>query len=206
MSFSRCGRWLASCDNEGVTRLWDLESTDDKGKVVGETAGLYCLRGYVVFSPIGDHFAVGLTSFPSRICLFDPQATSLRQPLKETYFYGTSDCMNYSPDGQRFVLGAGTPSVLLWDLQSDKPAIKLEGHTGAVLSVAYSPCGKWILSGSRDKTARLWSGEVDSWSCVAVVSGCSETVRCVAWNPVVPLEFVTGSDDGSIRVWHISDA
>ncbi|KAF9305584.1 hypothetical protein BGZ91_008728, partial [Linnemannia elongata] len=89
---------------------------------------------------------------------------------------------------------------------SDKPDVKLEGHTDEVYSVAYSSCGKWILSGSRDKTVRLWSGEVDSWSCVAIVSGCLEAVTSVAWNPVVPLEFVTGSDDGSVRVWRILSA
>ncbi|KAG0061519.1 hypothetical protein BGZ90_003551 [Linnemannia elongata] len=114
--------------------------------------------------------------------------------------------MDYSPDGQRLALGTSAFSILLWDLQSDKPNVKLEGHTGVVYSVAYSSCGKWILSGSRDKTARLWSGEVDSWSCVAVVSGFSEPVTSVAWNPVVPMEFVTGSDDGSVRVWRISSA
>ncbi|KAF9126236.1 hypothetical protein BGX30_000118, partial [Mortierella sp. GBA39] len=58
----------------------------------------------------------------------------------------------------------------------------------------------------QDKTVRLWSGEVDSWSCVAVVSGCPEAITSATWNPVVPMEFVTGSDDGSVRVWHISGA
>ncbi|KAK3830891.1 MAG: hypothetical protein JOS17DRAFT_817286 [Linnemannia elongata] len=33
-----------------------------------------------------------------------------------------------------------------------------------------------------------------------------EPVTNVAWNPVVPMEFVTGSEDGSVRVWRISRA
>ncbi|KAG0055751.1 hypothetical protein BGZ89_002284 [Linnemannia elongata] len=114
--------------------------------------------------------------------------------------------MNYSPDGQRIVLGTEASRVLIWDLKSDEPGVKLEGHTDEVYSVAYSPCGKWILSGSRDKTLRLWSGDVDMWSCVAVVRGCPEPVTSVAWSPVVPLEFVTGSNDGSVRVWRILSA
>ncbi|KAG0081775.1 hypothetical protein BGZ90_004820 [Linnemannia elongata] len=114
--------------------------------------------------------------------------------------------MAYSPDGQRLVLGTDASSIMLWDLQSNKPDVKLEGHTDDVSSVAFSACGKWILSGSDDKTARLWSGEVDSWSCVAVVSGCSEAVASVAWNPVVPMEFATGCRDGSVQVWRISGA
>ena len=32
----------------------------------------------------------------------------------------------------------------------------LEGHIGAVLSVAFSNDGKWLASGSYDGTVRLW--------------------------------------------------
>ncbi|KAG0050640.1 hypothetical protein BGZ90_006987, partial [Linnemannia elongata] len=162
MSFSHCCRWLASSDSDGVARLWDLDSTDDLGKVLVERNCLHYMKRYVLFSPVRHQIAVG-----------------------------------------RLVLGTGA-SLMLLDVQLDKPHVKLEGHTDWVHSVAYSPCGKWILSGSRDKTARLWSGEVDSWSCVAVVSGYSGVVTSVAWNPVVPLEFITGSDDGSVRVWRIT--
>ncbi|KAG9067685.1 hypothetical protein KI688_011272 [Linnemannia hyalina] len=204
LSFSRCGRWLASCDR-GVL-LWDLDSTNDQVKVVAEASDEHA-RAYVAFSPAGDQIAVAFLSRSARIRLFDPRATDFRQPLKELCLSDTLFALNYSPDGQRLVIGTGiSEALLLWDLQSDKPNVKLEGHTDTVNSVAYSPCSKWILSGSDDKTVRLWSGEVDSWSCVAVVSGCLEAVVSVAWNPVVPLEFVTGSKDGSVRVWQISGA
>ncbi|KAF9325813.1 superkiller, partial [Linnemannia elongata] len=209
MSFSRCGRWLVSSNDNWVTQLWDLDSTDDQGKVVGEKFELYLPRGYVVFSPIGDQFVVGLASDldrSSRLRHFDPRATDLRQPLKESRLSDKLRSMDYSPDGQRLVLGTKASVVLIRNLQSDKPDVKLEGHTGAVCSVAYSPCGRWILSGSEDRTFRLWSGEVDSWSCVTEVSRCLEVVTSVTWNPVVPLEVITGSADGSVRVWRISSA
>jgi WD40 repeat protein len=35
----------------------------------------------------------------------------------------------------------------------------LEGHTNAITSVAYSPNGQHIISGSRDKTIRIWDAE-----------------------------------------------
>lgn len=114
--------------------------------------------------------------------------------------------MNYSPNDQRLVFGTDASSILLWDVQSDEPDVKLENHTDAVICVAYSPSGKWIFSGSRDKTVLLWSGDVDSWSCVAVVSGCLKVITSIAWNPAVLIEFVTGSADGSVRVWRIPSA
>lgn len=140
---------------------------------MAETADISRQRVYVVFSPVGDQIAVGLPSSPPSLRLFDPRVTDLRQPLKEMYLSGRLHSKDYLPDGQRLVLGTDASLVLLWDLQSDKPDVELEGHTDQLYSAAYSPCGKRIISVSRDKTARLWSGEVDSWSCVAVVSRCS---------------------------------
>src|SRR5262249_48926707 len=46
----------------------------------------------------------------------------------------------------------------LW-LRHAFPLKRLVGHTGRILSVAFSPDGKRIVTGSWDNTARVWDAE-----------------------------------------------
>ncbi|OYT15193.1 MAG: hypothetical protein B7C24_14340 [Bacteroidetes bacterium 4572_77] len=51
-----------------------------------------------------------------------------------------------------------------------KPEIKVQlGHSSVISSVAFSPDGKFVLSGSWDKTMKLW--EVSSGKEVRVFKG-----------------------------------
>ena len=43
-----------------------------------------------------------------------------------------------------------------WDASSGQATLTLKKHTGFVLSVAFSPDGRRIVSGSGDKTLKVW--------------------------------------------------
>jgi WD40 repeat protein len=45
----------------------------------------------------------------------------------------------------------------IWDAETGALLTTLEGHTGEVYSVAFSPDGERVVTASSDKTARLWS-------------------------------------------------
>jgi WD40 repeat protein len=75
------------------------------------------------------------------------------------------------------------------------------GHKEAVNTVAFSPDGKFFISGSDDKTIRLW--EVDTGKQVNVFQGHTNYVTSVAFSPDGNYT-LSGSWDKSIRLWHIS--
>jgi WD40 repeat protein len=55
------------------------------------------------------------------------------------------------------------------------------GHNESVNSVAFSPHGKYLASGSRDNTVKLWS--VESQKEITTLQGHRDSVWCVTFSP-----------------------
>jgi eukaryotic-like serine/threonine-protein kinase len=76
--------------------------------------------------------------------------------------------------------------------------LTLLGHTGPVSSVAFSPDGKRIVTGSHDGTAKVWDAEQGQE--VLTLKGHTSLVNSVAFSPDGK-RIVTGSWDRTARVW-----
>ena len=67
----------------------------------------------------------------------------------------------FSPDG-RYIATMVVPNsvvgsdIKLWDTASGKEIRTFIGHTHGILSICFSNDGRWLLSGSEDKTVKLW--------------------------------------------------
>jgi len=68
-----------------------------------------------------------------------------------------------------------------------------------VWSVAYSPDGQHIISGSGDDTIRIWDAETGA-AVGKPLEGHTTSVRSVAYSPDGQ-HIISGSDDNTIRIW-----
>src|SRR5205085_1215456 len=67
-----------------------------------------------------------------------------------------------------------------------------------VHSVAWSPDGRRLASGSNDNTVRVWDGETGS--LLRTLEGHQGGVLSVAWSPD-GRRLASGSSDRTVRVW-----
>ena len=77
----------------------------------------------------------------------------------------------------------------------------LVGHTGWVLSVCFSPDGRYCLSGSGDRTVRLW--EVSTGQELRRFQGHTDGVWSVCFSPDGRY-CLSGSRDRTVRLWEVS--
>ena len=116
------------------------------------------------------------------------------------YFFvygGMSSIVAFSPDGKRAAVMDSTIHATLFDIGTGHQICGVS-HTTYVTSVAFSPDGQYILTGSDDKTARLW----DASNCgqLRVFTDQASLVTSVAFSPDGK-HILTGHDDNKARLW-----
>jgi WD40 repeat protein len=104
----------------------------------------------------------------------------------------------FSPDG-RILATAIDQEICLWQVADGRQLAKYQGHQGWIQSLAFSPDGNTLASGSHDHSIRLW--DLQTGQCLKTLQGHTDCVQSLAFSPDGNT-LASGSHDHSIRLWN----
>jgi len=111
----------------------------------------------------------------------------------------------FSPDDKQLATGAEDKLVRVYDVATQTILRTLAGHSMEIFSVDWTSNGQFILSGSGDKSIRVW--QADEGKCIHTMMRPNKMegptgITCVAVSPDNQVA-AAGSLDKSIRFWGI---
>lgn len=78
----------------------------------------------------------------------------------------------------------------------------LKGHAGEVNAVAFSPNGRFLASGSKDRTIKLWN--ISNRTAIRSLKGHTDGVWAVAFSPDNKI-LASSSKDRTIKLWNVAN-
>jgi WD40 repeat protein/serine/threonine protein kinase len=105
----------------------------------------------------------------------------------------------FAPNGNQ-VLTLGGNDVQLWNIDSREAVVRLTPH-GVVAASDVSPDGRWVVTGSWDRSAKLW----DAATGLAIrkfEGGHTRPINTVEFSRD-GRELLTASDDETARLWNV---
>ncbi len=103
------------------------------------------------------------------------------------------------PDGKRLA-AATSIGIWIYDVETGEALDLLIGHTAPVKSIAFSPNGKTLATGSEDNTIRLW--DTQTYTLKATCIGHEKEVNLLAFSPDSKM-LASTSQDMKMRLWDV---
>lgn len=105
----------------------------------------------------------------------------------------------YSAERQELAIGSSDGSIYLLDSNTlFLKKVMAHAHSNSVFSVAYTPNGKYLLSGGRDAMLRIWG--TSDWNLANEQNAHWYTLNHIAFSPD-QAHFATASRDKTLKIW-----
>ena len=189
VAFSPDGKWIFAGSDAGEIWVWDAAT-------FGGTAVSPARRSVLVMAVTGDGRRIALST---RTGIIMDAVSGHPAPGKSGWSLGIA----FNPTGDRLAIGDIKGRVNILDVGNGSVILSLTGHNSGVRSVAFSPDGRFLATGSYDHTAGIWNAA--SGARIATIS-FPTSVNVVAFSPDGKY-LATGCDgpvfDGALRLWEV---
>jgi WD40 repeat protein len=210
------GRTAVTCSLKNVMNVWDVEKAAEVKTLVDGSKGFAMVPGFDLYIEMPNTTGIGHPDGAPHDIAFSPDGSrfySVKRELIEwdaktlapirssSRLAWTVNRLLVLPGGKHVALGV--KEIHLCELATGKEVTVLGGHREAISSLACTPDGRFLLSGSKDKTIRVWDiAKALSFQAAPRHSGSVQTIVPSADGALV----VTGSSDGTAAVWNAKGA
>ncbi|KAK5656111.1 hypothetical protein OQA88_4871 [Cercophora sp. LCS_1] len=197
LEYSPDGQRIVTTADDGKTKVWDVESgfciVTFTEHTSGVTACEFAKKGSVLFTASldGSIRAWDLIRYRNFRTFTAPERLSF-------------SCLAVDPSGE--VVAAGSVDsfdVHIWSVQTGQLLDRLSGHEGPVSSLAFAPNGGLLVSGSWDRTARIWN--IFDRTQTSEPLQLNSDILDIAFRPD-SLQIAVSTLDGQLSFWAVSEA
>jgi WD40 repeat protein len=194
------GKKVAGGSDDGVVRLWDV----DTGTVIAKLAGHNNKISSVCWNRDGGRVVSGTYSDgTARVWDVESGKPVLAIETRQRNLWAVI----YSPDTTMIATGGHSQhsgeDLQIWDAKTGKFVANLKGHAGDVNCLAWTADGKTLISGSDDSSIRTWNTATWQWQIVVLTEHTSY-VYGIAIYPNGRI-LASASHDKTARLWNLEN-
>lgn len=193
-ALSRDDMWIVSGSNDETLKVWDVRTGDIEQTLRGHVAPVTCCD-------VSSDSTIVVSGSQDGSCRMWSVSSGSCTKVFEDAHVGYVLCCCVSGDARWMLTGGADNTLKLWDtahhVRHDQECEQTferkrgmrgsDGHGGSVTCCAIASDGRHFMSGSTDKTLRIWDGSTGD--CVQTLVGHKEAVlacafSCASWGQV----------------------
>jgi WD40 repeat protein/uncharacterized caspase-like protein len=156
-AFNKSGQIIATASTDNTVKLWKPDGT------MIRSFNIECFPSGLVFTP--DEKSIIIGQNVGSVIKLNIENGKIIELIGSDFSSYYGDFTNYiaiSPDGLNIASANAYGQIRIVSVDGKRKK-ELEGHTQMILSVNYSPDGKFLITSSSDDTVRVWNIETGEY-------------------------------------------